>query len=365
MIPFLDLRTQFEQIETEVREAMDRVLKRSWYVLGEELLAFEEEFAAYLGSEFVVGVGSGTDALHLALAAAGVGPGDEVITAANTCVPTLSAISATGARVVFVDIDAATYTLCAESARGAVSERTKAIVPVHLYGHSADLEPLMKCARESNVAIVEDCAQAHGARYRDQRCGTIGTASAFSFYPSKNLGAYGDGGAIATNDEAVAEKARMLRNYGQRERYTCETVGFNSRLDELQAAVLRVKLRYLDGWNDARRARAQAYDGILADTAFTLPHEADWTHHVYHLFVVRHSARDALRAFLKENGVASEVHYPVPAHLQPGYAHLGYEEGAFPLAEAACREVLSLPMYPELPMDDLNRVGEVLRRFSL
>lgn len=361
MIPFVDFRAQFAALERELRAAMDRVFARGWYVLGEEGAAFESEFAAYLGVARAVGVASGTDAIHLALRAAGVGPGSEVITVANTCVPTVAAIEAAGARPVLVDACEDTLTLDPAQVDAAITPATRAIVPVHLYGHPCDMDPLLDLARAHGLAIVEDCAQAHGARYRNRLCGTLGTAAAFSFYPTKNLGAFGDGGAVATDDPAVADRVRMLRNYGERARYDSEIPGFNSRLDELQAAILRVKLAHLDAWNEARRARAHRYGELLEGLPLRLPVEMPWARHVYHLYVVRTEDRDALQAHLQAHGIVVHAHYPRPVHFNEAYAHLGYCPGAFPVAERACREVLSLPLYPELPMDAVEAVARAVR----
>lgn len=357
-IPFGELKSQFTGIEAEIRAAIEDVLQRAHFVFGPNCAAFEEEFAAYIGTKHALGVGSGTDAIHLALRAVGVEPDDEVITVANTCVPTIAGISASGARPMLVDADSATLTLNPASLKKAIMPKTKAIVPVHLYGHPCDMDAIMKIAADHGLAVVEDCAQAHGAEYKGQRCGTFGNAAAFSFYPSKNLGAYGDGGAVTTDDPDVAERVRMLRNYGEETRYHHVMEGFNSRLDEMQAAMLRVKLRHLNAWNEARRERAQLYNELLRDMPVRLPFEADWAHHIYHLYVIRLKQRDALQAFLKEHGIGTLMHYPVPVHQQKAYAYWGYMPGAFPEAERACNEVLSLPMYPELPLEAVRRVAK-------
>ena len=364
MIPFVQLRSQFESIESEIRAAIDQVLDSSWYILGNQVRGFEEEFAAYLGASHCLGVASGTDAITLALKAVGVGIGDEIITVANTCVPTLSGVSATGATPVLVDIVPATLTMDPGQLESAITERTKAIVPVHLYGHPCDMDPILQIAKQHGLAVVEDCAQAHGTEYRGRRCGTFGTAAAFSFYPSKNLGAYGDGGAVVTNHEAVAERVRMLRNYGEERRYYHTVKGLNSRLDEIQAGILRVKLKHLDSWNNARRLRAGEYCNRLRMFPVRLPMEAAWAKHIYHLFVIRAARRDQLMAHLKDRGIGTLIHYPVPIHLQQAYADLGHKPGDFPHAEAACNEVLSLPMYPELTMSDIECVAEAIESFK-
>lgn len=364
MVPFLELKGEQDRIGSEVRAAVERVLSSGWYVLGKELEAFEEEFAEYLGVAHVVGVGSGTDAIHLALRALGVGPGDEVITAANTCVPTLAGISATGAAPVLVDVDEETLTLDPSRLTDAVGERTKAVVPVHLYGHPCDMDGIAEALAGRDIAVMEDCAQAHGARYRGRLCGGLGSAAAFSFYPTKNLGAYGDGGAVATDDAGVAEELRRLRNYGEVERYRHAGRGFNSRLDEVQAAVLRVKLGYLEEWNEARRVLAQLYGEALKELPVRLPAEAQWARHCRHLYVIRSSRRDALQAHLGESGIGTLLHYPVPIHLQEAYAFLGKGRGAYPQAERACDEVISLPLYPWLPLEAVAEVAGAIAGFA-
>lgn len=363
MIPFLELKTQFRAIEPEARAALDRVLARGWYVLGEECAAFESEFAAYLGIEHAVGVNSGTDAIELALRALGVGPGDEVITAANTCVPTAVGIQSSGAMFIPADVDPLTLTLDARSVAAAITPKTRAIVPVHLYGHSCDMDALIALAREHNLLVIEDCAQAHGAQYRGRPCGTLGDAAAFSFYPSKNLGAFGDGGAVTTRDPEVAARLRRLRHYGQADRYRHVEPGVNSRLDEIQAAILRIKLPHLDSANAARRDRATRYVERLRHTRAQMPVQAAWASPCWHLFVLRTPEREALRACLTEEGIATEIHYPIPLHLQPCYADRGYAEGQFPVAEQACREVLSLPLYPELPLQSVDEICEAVEDF--
>lgn len=363
MIPFLELASQFNAVEADIREAVDRVLARSWFILGEELDAFEKEFAEYVGVGFAVGAGSGTDAIQLALMAAGVGPGDEVVAPANTCVPTVSAIVSAGARPVLADVDDETLTIDPERVAHAITERTKAVVPVHLYGQPCRMDAILAVADSRGLTVVEDAAQAHGARFEGRMCGALGTLGAFSFYPSKNLGAYGDGGAVTTNDEALAVKLRQLRNYGETERYVHTIHGVNSRLDELQAAILRVKLRHLNAWNDKRRALAHRYMDLLAGAPVTLPAKRSWADPNFHLFVVRTDRRDALRTYLHEHGVQALMHYPVPVHLQPAFRQLGYVRGDFPVAERACDSVLSLPLYPELSEAHVERIAECVLRF--
>jgi dTDP-4-amino-4,6-dideoxygalactose transaminase len=329
-------------------------------VLGADVSAFEVEFAEYCGVRHAIGVDSGTSALELALLAFGVGPGDEVITAANTFVATTFAIAHTGARPVLVDVDPVTYTMEASAVAAALTSRTRAIVPVHLYGQCADMGPIVSLARERGLVVVEDGCQAHGARYQGRRAGSLGDAAAFSFYPAKNLGAAGDGGMVVASDDAIADRVRLLRNYGQRTKYDSEILGFNRRLDTLQAAMLRVKLAFLDGWNESRRAHAARYHAALEGTEVVRPMARDGDEHVWHLYVVRVPCRDAVRRRLAERDIDTGIHYPIPIHLQAAHRDLGYAPGDFPVAERLAREVLSLPMYPELPDDAPERVAEAL-----
>jgi dTDP-4-amino-4,6-dideoxygalactose transaminase len=363
-IPLVDLKAAYHRLQAEIDAATVRVLAGGWYILGPEVSAFEAEFAAYLGVEHAVGVASGTDAVLLALRALGVGPGDEVITVAHTAVATVAAIELAGATPRFVDIDPATYTLDPVQLAAAVTPRTRAIVPVHLYGAPADMDAVLAVARAHELRVIEDCAQAHGARYKGHMVGTLGDAAAFSFYPTKNLGALGDGGAVATNRPEVAERLRLLRQYGWRERYVSDVAGMNSRLDELQAAILRVRLRYLDAENEARRRLAARYDAALAGLPVTRPTARPDDKAVYHLYVIRAAARDTLAAHLSAHGIGTGVHYPVPVHRQPAYAHLGYGPGSLPATEAAAGEVLSLPMYPDLPEAAVETVGAAIRAFG-
>jgi dTDP-4-amino-4,6-dideoxygalactose transaminase len=357
---FNDLRPQYAAIQAEVDAAIRGVLERGWFVLGPEVEAFEAEFAAYCGARHAVGVGSGTEALHLALWACELGPGDEVITVAHTAVPTINAISLTGARPIFVDVDSATRTMDPAAAAAAITPRTRALLPVHLYGHTADMEPLRALARTHGLRLIEDAAQAHGAEYRGTRAGRLGDLAAFSFYPTKNLGAYGDGGMVVTDDPALAERLRLLRNYGQTDRYHHQIEGMNSRLDELQAAVLRVKLRHLDDWTAARRERAARYAERLR--AVAPPAEATWARHVYHLYVVCVPRRESVQAALAAAGIGTLVHYPIAAHLQPAYAHLAVARGSLRITERLADEVLSLPLYPELPLEQVDLVADTLNR---
>lgn len=358
MIAFNDLAASQADLAGEISAAVQRVLERGWYVLGPEVQAFEAEFAAYHGVPHAVSVANGTDAVELALRAGGIGPGDEVITVAHTAVPTVCAIERTGAQPVLVDINADTFTIDPQAIAAAITPQTAAIVPVHLYGHPADMPAILKLAKAHGLLVVEDCAQAHGARLNGQLVGTFGDLAAFSFYPTKNLGACGDGGAIITSDSSRAERLKRLRTYGQTTRYHHAERGMNSRLDEMQAAILRVKLPRLDEHNNQRRAQAQRYSmrlrNVLAPSDQTTPYDI---HHVYHLYVIRTSNRDGIRTRLESEGVGTQVHYPIPVHLQPAYADLGLSSGSLPVTERICREILSLPIYPGLSNSDIDTVA--------
>lgn len=362
-IPAANPRAQYISHQSEIDAAIAAVLDGNRYILGPQTQAFEQEFAAYLGVSHAVGVGSGTEALHVAIRACGLGPGDEVITVSHTAVATVSAIELAGATPVLVDIDPATYTIDPQSIERAITPRTRAIIPVHLYGGTAHLQPLIDLARKYQLKLIEDCAQAHGARYAEQVVGSYGDVACFSFYPTKNLGAIGDGGLVATNDPAIAENLKLLRQYGWRERYVSEVTGWNTRLDELQAAILRVKLRHLDEDNEKRRSLASIYDELLAG-AVTIPVERAGTRHVYHLYVIRHPRRDALMSHLRERGIGTAIHYPVPIHLQPAYRGRLGEAGSLPETERAAREIVSLPMYPELSEGEVRAVAEAVREFA-
>ena len=363
MISFLDLKAQYAAIEQEIDAAMEEVLSSARFILGPAVRDLEQRVAAYCGCKYGVGVASGTDALRLALTAMGIGPGDEVITTPFTFIATANTISHCGARLVFVDIDPRTYNIDAAAIEAAITERTKAIVPVHLYGQPADMDPIMELAEAHGLCVIEDAAQAIGGRYKGRQVGSMGHAGCLSFYPTKNLGAYGDGGMVVTNDATLAEKVDVLRRQGSKKKYHAEVLGFNSRLDSLQAAILGVKLKYLDDWNEARRRVAQRYNELLADLPLTTPYEAPNVYYVYHQYTIRAPQRDGLAAYLKERGIGTMIYYPVPLHLQGLYAGLGYGEGSLPASEAASREVLSLPMYPELKEQRQAAVAEVLREF--
>ncbi|MCP3908324.1 MAG: DegT/DnrJ/EryC1/StrS family aminotransferase [Oceanicoccus sp.] len=362
-VPFVDLITQYRSLENQILPAMQNILEKAQFILGEDVELFEKEFAAFCETEFAVGVDSGTSAIELALRTLGIGEGDEVITTANTFIATALAISYAGARPVLVDADPQTYTIDVSKLEEAITPRTKAIIPVHLYGQPADMDPIMEIAQRRGLKVIEDACQAHGARYKGRRAGSLGHAAAFSFYPAKNLGAYGDGGIIVTGDEQVARSARMLRNYGQREKYKHLMCGFNRRLDTLQAAVLRVKLGYLDDWNNARRRHAGRYKRLLDSTPLALPLEADYAESVYHLYVVRADNREALMDSLQEQGISTGIHYPIPVHLQPAYQDLGYQSGDFPVSERYAKCILSLPMYPELDRDAIVHVANAIKNF--
>ena len=363
-IPFLDLKAQYATLKPELDAAVTDVLAGGWYILGEQVAAFEREFAAYCGVAHGVGVGSGTAALQLALLACSIGPGDEVITVSHTAVATVAAIALAGARPVLVDIEPTTYTLDPQRLEPAITDRTRAVIPVHLYGQPADLAPILEIARRHSLRVIEDCAQAHGATYRGRRVGSFGDLACFSFYPTKNLGAAGDGGMVVTDDAELAERVRLLRQYGWRQRYVSEMAGLNSRLDELQAAILRVKLRYLDEWNERRRALAARYDALLAGSGVVTPAVREGCQHVYHLYVVRSQRRDALQAHLKAQGIGTIVHYPLAVHQQPAYADVAIGPGGLAETERAAAEVLSLPLYPEMPDEHVERVAAAVRAFD-
>jgi dTDP-4-amino-4,6-dideoxygalactose transaminase len=363
-VPFVDLKAQHESLAGEMQQAMSAVLKRGDFILGEEVSLFEEEFAVHCGAKHAIGVDSGTSALELALRAYGIGPGDEVITAANTFIATALAISYTGARPVFVDATPETLTIDVSRIEETITEKTKAIIPVHLYGHPADMDPIMEIARRYGLVVIEDACQAHGATYEGKRVGAIGHAAAFSFYPTKNLGACGDGGMVVTDSEQIAASLQMLRNYGQCEKYHHVLEGYNHRLDTLQAAVLRVKLRHLDEWNAARRRCARLYGELLAHSPVVLPATANGSEPVYHLYVIRAADRDGLRAYLHDQAIATGIHYPIPIHLQPAYCHLGCERGSFPISEEYSEQILSLPMYAELGADSIESVTKAIMDFT-
>ena len=362
MIPLVDLRAQYLSIKSEIDAAVAHVLDTGQFVLGDEVEAFEREFANYCGAADGIGLNSGTSALHLALLAAGVRAGDEVITVPFTFVATVAAIGYIGARAVFVDIDPATFTMDVSRLEAAITPRTRAIVPVHLYGQPADMDPIIAIARRHNLVVIEDACQAHGAAYHGQPIGSLADAACFSFYPGKNLGAYGEAGMVVTSRPDIAREVRMLRDWGQDRKYHHVLKGYNFRMDGIQGAILRVKMRHLEDWTRARRAHAREYDRLLADSGLQRPVEAPYARHVYHVYAVRTSERAALQRTLQANGIGSGIHYPVPVHLQPAYADLGYGPGDFPEAERAANEVLSLPMYPELSHTTIEVVAAAIRQ---
>ena len=359
MIPYLDLQAQYRSIKAEIDAAIAGVLESSQFVLGKEVAAFEEEFAAYSGGGQAIGVNSGTSALHLALLAAGIGPGDEVITTPFTFVATVAAIHYAGATPVFVDIDPVSYTLDPGLLEAAITPRTRAIMPVHLYGQPADMDRTLEIARRHGLLVIEDAAQAHGAEYRGRRAGSLADMACFSFYPGKNLGAYGEGGAVVTANPEFAKTIRLLRNWGESRRYHHDLRGYNYRMEGMQGAVLRVKLRHLERWTEARRAIAAFYSERLKD-CFTTPRQMPYARHVYHVYAIRVAHRDSVARNLTAAGVQTGIHYPIPVHLQQAYHDPRYGEGAFPVAETAAREVLSLPLYPEMERLQMETVCEAV-----
>ena len=365
MIPFVDLKAQYHSIKEEIDTAVLKLLESTQFVLGSEVAAFEQEFATYSGAAYGIGVNSGTSALHLALLAARIGPGDEVITVPFTFVATIAAIGYAGARPVLVDIDPASFTIDVTQIEKAITKRTKAILPVHLYGQSADMDPIMDIARRHNLLVIEDAAQAHGAEYKGRRVGSMGDLGCFSFYPGKNLGAYGEGGMVTTNNAEYARVIRMLRDWGQERKYYHELKGYNYRLEGIQGAILRVKLRHLEDWTKARRTHASLYndllDEILAGREIQRPQEMSYARHVYHIYAIRTSQRASSQEFLQNQGVHTGIHYPIPVHLLEAYRDLGYKQGSFPHSEKAANEVLSLPMYAELTDEAIRQVcGEIM-----
>jgi dTDP-4-amino-4,6-dideoxygalactose transaminase len=364
-VSFVDLVRQHRCIKDEVNQAISKVMEKGSFILGENVREFEREFASYIGVNYGVGVGSGTDALMLALHALGIKNGDKVITVSFTFTSTVDCIVHNGATPLFVDIDPETYTLDVSKVKKIITKKTKAIIAVHLYGHPVDMDPLLQIAKENNLHVVEDACQAHGAEYKSRKVGSMGDCACFSFYPAKNLGAYGDGGIFVTNDEQIAERVRMLRNYGEREKYHHAFIGYNSRLDEIQAAILRVKLRYLDKWIEARRRNARRYSELLSDIPnVAIPSEAPYAKHVYHLYAIGTKQRDELRNWLSYRGISTGVHYPIPIHLQEAYKYLGFLNGSFPVAEKVAKEILSLPMFPELTEDEICYVSESVKEFA-
>lgn len=362
-VPFIDLRAQHQGIREELDQAIRRVMDRGDFALGQDVALFEEEFAAFCGTRYAVGVDSGLSALELSLRALGIGPGDEVIVPTHTFVATAAAATFAGAEAVLVDVDPNTYNIDIAQLEAAITPRTRAVIPVHLYGLPAAMDAIMAAADRHDLAVVEDACQAHGAYYKGRRVGSLGHAAAFSFYPTKNLGACGDAGMVVTDDVELAEQVRAMRNCGQRVKYYHELPPFNHRLDTLQAAILRVKLRYLDGWNERRRQHAALYSELLAGSRVVTPVEDPDSTHVYHLYVVRSPQRDELLTHLREHDIGAGVHYPVPIHLQHCYATRGFQQGQFPVTEQLCDEIVSLPMFPEMTAEQVEYVVASVNSF--
>jgi len=363
VVSFIDLTRQIRDIQKELDSAIATVFRKGRFILSDNVEAFEEEFAHFCKVKYAVGVSSGTDALRLALISAGIGSGAEVITVPNTAVPTIAAIEAAGAMPVLVDIDPYTFTVDTTKIEREITKRTKAIMPVHLYGQPADMDPILKIAKRNNLMVIEDAAQAHGAKYKNKMAGSLGEMGCFSFYPTKNLGAYGDAGMVVTNNYALYKKLKLLRNYGEAKRYQHQIKGFNSRLDELQAAILRVKLKKLDFWNKARRMLARYYNQNIRTPEVVTPSEAKYAYHVYHLYVIRTKQRDKLQKFLRGKQIQTLIHYPISVHKQEAYKNLGYKAGSLPVAESVAREILSLPLFPELKITEAKLVSKAINIF--
>jgi len=363
MIHFFDLKEQYEKIKDEIDGVIINVLKKGNFILGKEVENLEKELADYCNTEFAVGVSSGTSALFLALKSLGIKEGDEVITVPNTFIATAYAISYTGAKPVFVDIEDDTFNIDVTKIEEKITDKTKAILPVHLYGHPADMEPILETAADYNLKVIGDAAQSLGSEYKGKKIGSLGDVVALSFYPTKPLGAYGDAGMIVTNDKKIAEKIRLLRNYGQKTKYNHTIIGFNSRLDEIQAAIMRVKLNKLNKWNDLRRKNAKLYNKLLKKTNVITPVEKQYAKHVYYLYVIKSSQRNKLQEWLKSKKIETMIHYPIPIHLQDAYKGLGYKKGDFPITEKICDEILSLPMFPELKSEQIRKIAICIRNF--
>ena len=363
-VPFLDLKIQYKEIEQEVLPMMTDAMENASFIGGPQVSGFEEEFANFCDSKFCVGVGSGTDALRFALMAVEVNAGDEVITVPNTFIATTEAISQVGATPVFVDIYSDTGNIDVSLIEGKITEKTKAIIPVHLYGQPADMDPILEVAKRHNLAVIEDACQAHGALYKNKKAGSLGVAGCFSFYPGKNLGAFGEAGAVVTQDDEIADKIRMIRDHGQEKKYFHQIEGYNGRLDAIQAGVLRIKLKRLENWNRSRMKNAAYYNELLSEIpGVTIPVEADFAVSVYHLYVILTDDRDHLQQFLDDKGIATGLHYPMPLHLQKAYAYLGFKEGAFPVTENVAGRLLSLPMYPQLSKEQIEYVADTIKEF--
>ena len=363
-ITFVDLKRQYNSIRAEISHEIEKVLESGRFILGENVEAFEEEFAKYCGVKYGVGVASGSDAITLSLKALGVRQGDEVITAPNTFVATVDAISRNEGKPLFVDIDPEIYTIDVSKIEKKITRKTKAVIPVHLYGHPADMDPIKEIAEKYGLYTIEDACQAHGAMYKNKKVGSLGNVGCFSFYPSKNLGAYGDGGIVVTDDEEIARRIKKLRNYGQSKKYYHDFVGYNSRLDEIQAAILRVKLKHLDKWNEMRRKNARSYNELLRDTSEVVtPVKREFVKHVYHLYVIRCKKRNKLQKYLASEKISTGIHYPIPVHLLRAYSHLGLKKGSLFFTEKYADEVLSLPMFPEITSNEIEYVCTKIREF--
>ncbi|MBN1755333.1 DegT/DnrJ/EryC1/StrS family aminotransferase [bacterium] len=363
-VPFVDLKSQYQSIKSEVWEKLEQVMSNTAFVGGPFLKEFEREFAGYIGTEYAYGVSSGTSALHLSLLATGITEGAEVITVANTFIATVEPICFVGAKPVFVDMDPRTYNIDVSKIEAAITGKTRAIIPVHLYGQAADMDAIMAIAKKHNLIVIEDCCQAHGAEYKGKKVGTFGNVSAYSFYPGKNLGAYGDGGMVVTNDPNIGDKIALFKDHGSVEKFKHTVIGYNYRLDAMQAAILNIKLKYIDQWNGKRVRNAELYDHYLRNLEITIPHRSEYNKHVYHLYVIQSENRDELRTFLNERGVASGLHYPIPCHLQKGLEYLNYREGDFPETEKLADHLVSLPMFPELTEDQIKYVADCIAEFQ-
>ena len=360
-IPLVDLKRQYLSIKKEIDGAIQEVIDKSAFIMGENVQGFENEFAKFCRVKYGVGTSSGTTALHLALVACGVKQSDEVITVPYTFIATTEAISQTGAKVVFVDIEDKSYNMDSEKIEQAITQKTKAVIPVHLFGQPADMDKIMKIAKKHKLIVIEDACQAHGAEYKGKKVGGLGDIACFSFYPGKNLGAYGDAGMVVTDNKELAEKMRLLRNHGYQEKYYHQVEGYNYRMDAIQAAILRVKLRHLEEWTEKRRRNAKLYDELLKGRGVKAPREMEYAKHVYHLYVIGIEKREELHLRLKENGIAAAIHYPLPLHLQQAYRHLGYKKGDFPISEACSERLLSLPMFPELTEEEIERIVDIIK----
>lgn len=363
-IPIFELTRQYREIEKDINTAINDVLNSGWFVLGKQVETFEREYAVYSQCKYGVAVGNGTEALQLAMIALGIKPEDEVITVPNTAVFTVSAISAVGAKPVFIDINPISYTMDPERIEHAVTDRTRAIIPVHLFGQCCDMDAINTIAGKYGLKVIEDACQAHNAEYKGKKAGSMGDAGCFSFYPSKNLGAYGDGGIVVTDNEEVADCLKMLRHGGQKERYYHQIIGFNSRLDEIQAAILNVKMKYLDRWTRSRRNNAELYNEFIKNESIVKPVESEYNKHVYHLYVIQSEKRDRLKKYLLENNIETQIHYPIPIHLQSAYSNLNIQSGSCPIAEESSGKILSLPMFPELTQKEIRIISDAVNNFE-